>query len=82
MIEPEDVVGAEWYRMTPEHRWAESQRLLRRYIELGGSLDPEPDPQSPFYDEEEWREWSDGGRHDLHITRRSIRDPDGHSSSD
>ena len=38
----------EWYRMTAEERWAESQRLWATFRLLGGSLDPEPDSQSPF----------------------------------
>lgn len=47
----EDVVGeewAEWYMMTPEQRWAESMKLWETYLALGGTLDPEPDPQSPY----------------------------------
>lgn len=39
----------EWLRMTPAERIIESSRLWEVYIALGGSLDPEPDPQSPFY---------------------------------
>ena len=40
----------EWYRMTPQERWAESMRLWDIFYLLGGQLDPEPDSQSPFYD--------------------------------
>lgn len=40
----------DWYRMTPLERWKESERLLHHYLEMGGSLDPEPDSQSPFND--------------------------------
>jgi len=53
MVALESVVEAEWaewYRMTPAGRWVESQRLWADYLALGGSLDPEPDTQSPFYD--------------------------------
>lgn len=53
MIKPEDLVGdewAEWYRLTPLQRWAESEKLWQIYLALGGSLDPEPDTQSPFVD--------------------------------
>lgn len=53
MVEIEDLYDpewADWCRMTPEERWNESARLWAQYIALGGSLDPEPDPQSPFYD--------------------------------
>jgi hypothetical protein len=41
-----------WYRLTPQERWAESERLWESYLAMGGSLDPEPDSQSPFYDPE------------------------------
>jgi hypothetical protein len=53
MIQPEDVTEpewAEWYRLTPAERWSESEKLWQIYLELGGSLDPEPDTQSPFFD--------------------------------
>ena len=43
----------EWYRLTPLERWEESQKLWAFYLSVGGSLDPEPDPQSPFYVEPE-----------------------------
>lgn len=74
MIDPEDIVGpewAEWYRMTPQQRWAESDKLWDTYLALGGSLDPEPDTQSPFFDEEEWRQMSADGRSGLRAVRRS-----------
>ena len=51
MIQPEELVGeewAEWYRLTPVQRWLESEKLWQTYLALGGSLDPEPDTQSPF----------------------------------
>jgi hypothetical protein len=38
----------EWYDMTPAERWRETDKLRAFYIEAGGSLDPEPDSQSPF----------------------------------
>jgi len=53
MISPEELVGeewAEWYRLTPLERWRESEKLWQSYLLLGGSLDPEPDTQSPFFD--------------------------------
>ena len=55
MIEPEDIVSpewAEWYRMTPQERWAAQDQMWATYLALGGSLDPDPDPTSPFYDPE------------------------------
>ena len=53
MIQAEELVGgewAEWYRLTPVQRWLESEKLWQTYLTLGGSLDPEPDTQSPFFD--------------------------------
>jgi hypothetical protein len=38
----------EWYSMSPLERWYESAKLWQFYLEAGGSLDPEPDSQSPF----------------------------------
>jgi hypothetical protein len=74
MIEPEELVGDEWaawYRMTPQERWRESEKLWEVYLSLGGSLDPEPDTQSPFFDEDEWRVIASHGRSGLRIIRRS-----------
>jgi len=39
----------DWYLLTPEERWREADRLWDVYLAMGGSLDPEPDTQSPFY---------------------------------
>lgn len=53
MVMAEDLVGeewAEWYRLSPADRWLESEKLWQAYVMLGGSLDPEPDTQSPFFD--------------------------------
>lgn len=52
-IEPEDLCEpewVEWYRLTPGERWMASARLWADYLSLGGTLDPEPDTQSPFHD--------------------------------
>ena len=38
----------EWYRLTPLERMQESTKLWQFYLQAGGSLDPEPDSQSPF----------------------------------
>jgi hypothetical protein len=38
----------EWYRLTPLQRWRETEKLWAQYLVTGGSLDPEPDSQSPF----------------------------------
>lgn len=42
----------EWYDLSPLERLTESQKMWPAYLALGGSLDPEPDTQSPFYDPE------------------------------
>lgn len=55
----------EWMLMSPSERMEESQKLLAKYLYLGGSLDPEPDPQSPFYFPEDQNDifsyWRTGG---------------------
>lgn len=74
MIEPEDICEpewAEWYRLTPQQRWEESQKLWSTYLALGGSLDPEPDTQSPFFDADAWRPLPADGRPGVHLIRRS-----------
>src|SRR4051812_16416268 len=40
---------AEWYLLTPQERWRETERLWQFYLSVGGSLDPEPDSQTPFH---------------------------------
>lgn len=74
MLTAEELVGpewAEWFAMTPQERWRESQKLWSGYLALGGSLDPEPDPQSPFYDADEWRRLFADGRPGVRVVRRS-----------
>src|SRR5262249_42891222 len=46
---PDDPEVQEWWALTPAQRFAESSRLWATYLALGGSLEPEPDWQSPFY---------------------------------
>ena len=38
----------DWYRLTPAQRWRETGKLWSFYLAVGGSLDPEPDSESPF----------------------------------
>jgi hypothetical protein len=38
----------EWYMMTPLQRLAEYEKMFQFYLEMGGSLDPDHDSQSPF----------------------------------
>ena len=69
----EEIAGeewAEWYRLTPQERFQESMKLWETYLALGGSLEPEPDTQSPFFDEEEWRENLVNGGTGVRVLRR------------
>jgi hypothetical protein len=69
----EDIAGeewAEWCRLTPRERFAESMKLWDAYLALGGSLEPEPDTQSPFFDAEEWRASAADGRSSVRVLRR------------
>jgi hypothetical protein len=60
----------DWYLMTPQQRWAESARLWETFLALGGSLDPEPDTQSPFFDAGAWRPVPADGRPGVRVVRR------------
>lgn len=46
---PEEI---EWLRLTPGERFHQTTKLWQFYLIAGGKLDPEPDPQSPFYFQE------------------------------
>jgi len=37
-----------WYRLTPQERMDWADKVWEFYLDAGGSLDPEPDSQSPF----------------------------------
>lgn len=72
-ISAEELVGeewAEWYSLTPAERWRESSRLWETYLSLGGSLDPEPDTQSPFFDPQATSTRPIDGRSGMHLVRR------------
>lgn len=72
-IEPEDLWPEEWvawFRLTPAERWHESNKLRQIFLDLGGSLDPEPDTQSPFYDPQEPRARPADGRSGVRVIRR------------
>ena len=68
LIEPE---WQDWYSLTPAQRWAESEKLWEWYLSVGGSLDPEPDTQSPFFDPEERCSMPVDGRTGVRVIRRS-----------
>ena len=74
MIAPEELVGeewAEWYRLSPVERWRESERLWQSYFHLGGSLDTQPDTQSPFFDPRAPRTRPVNGGPSMRVLRRS-----------
>ena len=60
-----------WYRLTPLQRWQESQKLWEFYLRIGGSLDPEPDSQSPFDPDYPPGPAPADGRPGLRVVRRS-----------
>ena len=60
----------EWLSLPPLERFARSERTLVEYIAMGGSLDPDPDPTSPFDVPEEWRPDLAHGRAGLRVLRR------------
>ena len=73
MISAEQLVGeelADWYSLTPLERWGESAKLWELYLSLGGSLDPEPDTQSPFFDPSAPSSRPVDGRPGLRVVRR------------
>ncbi len=72
----EPYFEGEWqqsYCMTPQHqqRWQESQKLWDFYLAIGGSLELEPDSQSPFYPDYEPRQVPFDGRPGVRGLRRS-----------
>jgi len=60
----------EWLELTPIERFRQSEKLFAQYLAMGGSLDPDPDPTSPFYDPDEWRPGVAYGRAGLRVLRR------------
>ena len=75
MVQPEDIYEpewVEWFELTPEERCAESSKFWQFYLEAGGSLDPDPDPQSPLFLLGEVRA-SDGGTKSPRFLREEIR---------
>ena len=60
----------EWLDLTPIERFRESEKIFAQYLAMGGSLDPDPDPTSPFYDEEASSTGAAYGRPGLRVLRR------------
>jgi len=42
----------EWASLSPIERFRESEKIFAQYLAMGGTLDPDPDPASPFHDAE------------------------------
>tara|TARA_B100000315_G_C14032329_1_gene343755 strand:- start:68 stop:304 length:237 start_codon:yes stop_codon:yes gene_type:complete len=61
----------DWYELSPEERFLESQKLWEVFLLMGGRLDPEPDSQSPFHDFYIPPEGALDGGTGLHPVRRS-----------
>jgi len=60
----------EWLALTPIERFRQSEKLFAQYLAMGGSLDPDPDPTSPFDFPETWRPGVAHGRAGLRVVRR------------
>jgi hypothetical protein len=60
----------EWLELTPIERFRQSEKIFAQYLAMGGSLDPDPDPTSPFYDADQWRPGAAHGRAGLRVLRR------------
>ena len=58
------------WRLTPAQRWEESGKLWETFLALGGSLEPEPDWDSPFRDAAAARPRPVDGRAGLRVLRR------------
>ena len=60
----------EWIELSPMERFRQSEKLFAQYLAMGGSLDPDPDPTSPFYDPETSSTGPAYGRAGLRVLRR------------
>ncbi len=61
----------EWAALSPQERWKENEKLWKIYLQMGGSLDPQPDSQSPFDFEELQRAIPNYRRSGMYSIRRS-----------
>ena len=44
----------EWLDLSPMERFCRSEEIFAQFLAMGGSLDPDPDPTSPFYSKEDY----------------------------
>ena len=63
---------AEIPRLSMQERWRETQKLWQFYLSVGGSLDPEPDSQSPFYFTDDWNSSPLRGHPDMNAVWRAL----------
>lgn len=60
----------EWIDLSPMERFKQSEQIFANYLAMGGSLDPDPDPNSPFDIPEAWSPSLAYGRAGLRVLRR------------
>ncbi len=60
----------EWLDLTPLERFRRSEVIFAQYLAMGGSLDPDPDPTSPFDDPQASGAGIAYGRPGLRVLRR------------
>jgi hypothetical protein len=60
----------EWIDLRPIERFRQSESLFAEYLAMGGSLDPDPDPTSPFYDSQTSSKGPAYGGAGLRVLRR------------
>jgi hypothetical protein len=60
----------EWIALSPAERAERSGEMWEMYLAYGGSLEPDPDPQSPFFDPEAPAPGSSNGRTGVRLIRR------------
>ena len=60
----------EWVNLTPLERFVRSEQLLVEYVAMGGTLDADPEPTSPFDVPDAWRPDAAHGRVGLRLLRR------------
>jgi len=64
----------EWISLTPLERFRRSEQMFAEYLAMGGSLDPDPDPTSPFDFPELWRAGAALERAGLRVVRRGTNE--------
>jgi len=60
----------EWLELTPIERFRQSEKIFAQYLAMGGSLDPDPDPTSPFDHPNTSSTGAAYGRSGLRVLRR------------